>query len=72
MNKQVVKTKPKPSYKVRCDAGINVCGQIVKRCIQVAVAAFLTGTGLALYADRREAKEKNEKIKRLNNPKIKQ
>lgn len=71
MNKKVVKTKPKPNYKVRCDAGMNVCTHIVKICTQVAVTAFLVGTGLAIYADRREAKEKNEKIKRLNNPKIK-
>lgn len=68
--KQLIKTKPKPSYRVRCDAGANVCAKIVKISVQVAVAAFITGFGFSLYADRREARERDKKIKRLNNPVI--
>lgn len=70
MKKQLVKMKPKPGYKVTCDSWANVCAKTVKISVQVAVAAFIAGFGFSFYADRREAKEKNQKVIRQNNPKL--
>lgn len=70
MKKTVIKPKPKKDYKTTCSAAANVCETIVKVCVQAAIGAFFVGIGFSLYADRKEAKERNKKLIRINNPKI--